>query len=69
VIELPDPVLFNPYQISPTEWLPLELPFTQVTPPPITPVIDTLSLSENNTRALPAPGALLKPTTTLAAAL
>jgi hypothetical protein len=62
-------VLFTPYQISPTEWLPLALPFTQLTPPPLTPVIPTLSLSENNTSAFPAPGALLKLTTTLAAAL
>jgi hypothetical protein len=68
VTELPDPELFNPYQISTIEWLPPTLPRTQLTPPPLTPLIDTLLLAENNTRALPACGAAFRLTTTLAVA-
>jgi len=50
---VPEPELFNPYQISATEWLLLETPRTQVTPPPLTPVMLTLLLAENKTSALP----------------
>jgi len=67
VTELPDPVLFNPYQISTTEWLPPTLARTQLTPPPLTPLIDTLLLAENNTSALPGCGAAFRFTTTLPA--
>jgi hypothetical protein len=68
VTELPVPVLFNPYQISTTEWLPPTLARPQLTPPPLTPLIDTLLLAENNTSALPGCGAAFRFTTTLDAA-
>ena len=68
VTELPDPELFNPYHISTSEWLPPLLARTQLTPPPLTPMIVTLLLAENNTKALPACGAAFKFTTTPAAA-
>jgi hypothetical protein len=65
VTELPDPELFNPYHISTSEWLPPWLPRTQLTPPPLTALIDTLSLAENNAKALPGCGAAFRFTTTL----
>jgi hypothetical protein len=49
----PEPELFKPYQMSMTEWLPLEAARTQETPAPLTAEMDTLSLAENRTRALP----------------
>ena len=64
---VPAPELFKPYQISMAEWLPPELPRTHVTPPPLTPVTDTLLLAENNTSAPPGCGAALKLATTLLA--
>jgi hypothetical protein len=63
----PEPELFNPYQISTTEWLPLEAARTQVTPPPLTPVIETLLLAEDKTRALAGWGEAFKVASTLEA--
>ena len=58
------PELLTPYQISPTAWLPLELPRTQLTPPPLTDEMPTLSLSEKSTSASPTIGAEFRFTVT-----